>query len=100
MATGSEGFLAQMKGRCGGMSGPRNKAGKPASEVPELIALGEKIARTRREAGRLQQEVADAAGVSRSTLHTIEHGGAGVRWEKVVAVAAALGLKMSLEQGR
>ncbi|MDY5784781.1 MULTISPECIES: helix-turn-helix transcriptional regulator [unclassified Corynebacterium] len=76
-------------------SGPRNKAGKPASEDPILIALGEEVARTRREAGRLQQEVAEAAGVSRSTLHTIEHGGAGVRWEKVVAVATALGLTVS-----
>ena len=56
-----------------------------------LISLGEQIACARRAAGRLQQEVADAAGVSRSTLHTIEHGGAGVRWEKVAAAAAALG---------
>ena len=77
------------------MSGPRNKGGKPASEDPVLIALGEQIAQARRASGRLQQEVSDAAGVSRSTLHTIEHGGAGVRWEKVVAVAAALGLEMS-----
>ena len=74
---------------------PRNKQGKPASEDPELIALGELIASRRREAGRLQQEVAEAAGVSRSTLHTIEHGGAGVRWEKVVAVAGALGLRVA-----
>ncbi|SDM08430.1 Helix-turn-helix domain-containing protein [Corynebacterium mycetoides] len=79
------------------MSGPRNKTGKPASEDPVLIELGEQIARARRAAGRLQQEVADSAGVSRSTLHTIEHGGAGVRWEKVAAVAAALGLAMTFE---
>lgn len=77
------------------MSGPRNKSGKPASEDPVLLSLGEQIARARREAGRLQQEVAESAGVSRSTLHTIEHGGAGVRWEKVSAVAAALGLEMT-----
>jgi len=38
--------------------------------------------------------LADAAGISRSTLHTIEHGGAGVRWEKIPAVAEALGLEM------
>ncbi len=77
------------------MSGPRNKTGRPASEDPVLLRLGEQIAETRRREGRLQQEVADAAGVSRSTLHTIEHGGAGVRWEKVVAVAAALGLTVT-----
>lgn len=74
------------------MPSPRKKLGKPASDVPVLIALGEALAQRRRDAGRLQQEVASAAGVSRSTLHTIEHGGAGVRWEKVAAVADALGL--------
>lgn len=73
---------------------PRNKQGKPASDDPVLIALGEQIASRRRTSGRLQQDVADAAGVSRSTLHTIEHGGSGVRWEKVVAVAGELGLKV------
>lgn len=76
---------------------PRRKEGKPASGDPGLIALGEQIAERRRATGRLQQEVADAAGVSRSTLHTIEHGGAGVRWEKVISVAAALGLAVKLE---
>ena len=59
------------------MTKPRNKQGKPASDDPVLIALGEQIASRRRASGRLQQDVADAAGVSRSTLHTIEHGGAG-----------------------
>ena len=73
---------------------PRNKQGKPASDDPVLLTLGEQIALRRRSAGRLQQDVADAAGVSRSTLHTIEHGGVGVRWEKITAVAEALGLEM------
>lgn len=82
------------------MSAPRNKPGKPASADPVLIALGQKISDRRRALGRLQQHVADAAGVSRSTLHTIEHGGAGVRWEKVVAVAEALELEMVLRDTR
>ena len=69
-----------------------------ASDDPVLIALGEQIASRRRTSGRLQQDVAEAAGVSRSTLHTIEHGGAGVRWEKVAAVADALGLKMEFTE--
>ncbi|EFK55062.1 helix-turn-helix domain-containing protein [Corynebacterium genitalium ATCC 33030] len=76
------------------MPAPRNKQGKPASDIPVLLELGAALAQRRRDAGRLQQEVATAAGVSRSTLHTIEHGGAGVRWEKVVAVAQALGLSL------
>lgn len=76
---------------------PRHKEGKPASDDPALIEFGNQLAQRRRDTGRLQQEVADAAGVSRSTLHTIEHGGAGVRWEKVLAVASALGMALKFE---
>ncbi|AKK07807.1 helix-turn-helix domain-containing protein [Corynebacterium testudinoris] len=78
-----------------GKSVPRKKIGKPAGDDPELIALGAVLAEKRRASGRLQQEVAKSAGVSRSTLHTIEHGGAGVRWEIVSAVAHALGLRLT-----
>lgn len=74
---------------------PRHKLGKPAGDNPQLIALGDGFAERRRELGILQQELAEKAGISRSTLHTIEHGGTGVRWEKVAAVADALGLEMS-----
>lgn len=77
-------------------SAPRNKGGKPASDDPVLQALGAQLAEKRRSSGRLQQDVATSAGVSRSTLHTIEHGGTGVRWEKVIAVADALGLDVRL----
>ncbi|AKE38266.1 helix-turn-helix domain-containing protein [Corynebacterium camporealensis] len=73
---------------------PRHKLGKPAGDNPQLIEIGAEFAARRREMGVLQQDLADQAGVSRSTLHTIEHGGTGVRWEKITAVASALGLEM------
>lgn len=76
---------------------PRHKPGKPAGDNPQLIALGDSFAQRRRELGILQQDLAGKAGISRSTLHTIEHGGSGVRWEKVIAVAEALGLEMTFE---
>ncbi|WP_448852992.1 helix-turn-helix domain-containing protein [Corynebacterium frankenforstense] len=76
------------------MSAPRRKIGKPAGDVPELVQLGSELAERRRELGRLQQDVAATAGVSRSTLHAIEHGATGVRWEKVQAVARVLGLEL------
>lgn len=72
---------------------PRHKQGKPGDNAV-ILGLGAQFAERRRELGILQQQLADAAGVSRSTLHTIEHGGAGVRWEKITAVAEALGLEM------
>ena len=73
---------------------PRHKPGKPAGDNAVFLGLGAQFAERRRELGILQQQLADAAGISRSTLHTIEHGGAGVRWEKITAVAEALGLEM------
>lgn len=76
---------------------PRHKQGKQAGDNPQLIALGEGFAQRRRELGILQQALAEKAGISRSTLHTIEHGGSGVRWEKVIAVAEALDLEMTFE---
>ena len=74
---------------------PRHKQGKPAGDNPQLIALGDVFAERRRELGILQQELAEKAGLSRSTLHIIEHGGSGVRWEKIAAVAEALDLEMT-----
>ncbi|MFH0411018.1 helix-turn-helix domain-containing protein [Corynebacterium sp. L4756] len=81
------------------MSNPtRKKLGKPASENEALVALGEQLAQRRRDYGIVQQDLAKTVGVSRSTLHTIEHGGEGVRWEKVVAVANALNFDFTLTQ--
>ena len=73
---------------------PRHKQGTPAGDNAVILGLGAQFAERRRELGILQQQLADAAGISRSTLHTIEHGGAGVRWEKITAVAEDLGLEM------
>ena len=73
---------------------PGMPQGKPAGDNAVILGLGAQFAERRRELGILQQQLADAAGISRSTLHTIEHGGAGVRWEKITAVAEALGLEM------
>lgn len=83
-----------------GNSAPRNKPGKPAGDNPTLIAIGEQLAARRRELGIRQQDLAAEAGVSRSTLHTIEHGGTGVRFEKVVAVVEALGLAIEARETR
>jgi transcriptional regulator with XRE-family HTH domain len=80
-----------------GTSAPRKKTGKPAGDDPVLLDLGARLAQRRRDIGALQADIAEKAGVSRSTLHTIEHGGTGVRWEKVAAVAHALGMAMTFE---
>ena len=80
-----------------GVFGDPAVTGKPAGDDPVLLDLGARLAQRRRDIGALQADIAEKAGVSRSTLHTIEHGGTGVRWEKVAAVAHALGLAMTFE---
>src|SRR5699024_1727505 len=67
----------------------RPKQGEPASDNRTLVELGPRLPHRRRDFGIVQQDLAKPVGVSRSTLHTIEHGGEGVRWEKVIAVAQA-----------
>lgn len=74
----------------------RKKQGKPASDNHTLVELGQRLAQRRRDFGIVQQDLAKTVGVSRSTLHTIGHGGEGVRWEKVIAVAQALDFDIKL----
>ena len=61
-----------------------------------LVALGQQI-RTRRKAlGINATVVAEAAGLSRVTLHRIEKGGPAVTMAAYLNVMAALGLDFSL----
>ena len=53
-----------------GTSAPRKKTGKPAGDDPVLLELGAQLAQRRRDIGALQADIAEKAGVSRSTLHT------------------------------
>jgi transcriptional regulator with XRE-family HTH domain len=61
-----------------------------------LADLGEnlRLARLRRKLSA--EQVAERAGVSRSTLHLIENGSAGTSLGKLVQVLAVLGLEQDL----
>jgi transcriptional regulator with XRE-family HTH domain len=61
-----------------------------------LADLGEnlRLARLRRKLSA--EQVAERAGVSRTTLHLIEHGSAGTSLGKLVQVLAVLGLEQDL----
>lgn len=63
-----------------------------------LVALGEniKLARLRRRLSA--QQVAERAGISRSTLHLVEHGAAGTSLGKLVQVLAVLGLEADISK--
>lgn len=59
-----------------------------------LVALGARLRARRKSLGLAATTTAEAAGLSRVTLHRIEAGNASVTVGAVVAVAAALGLDL------
>ena len=61
-----------------------------------LVNLGEnlRLARLRRKLSA--EHVAERAGISRSTLHLMENGSAGISLSKLVQVLAVLGLEQDL----
>ena len=61
-----------------------------------LVHLGEnlRLARLRRKLSA--EQVAERAGISRSTLHLMENGSAGISLGKLVQVLAVLGLEQDL----
>ena len=61
-----------------------------------LRALGEDVLAWRRLRGLTQAQLADRAGISRSTLERLEHGDGGVAIENMMRVLRALGILDSL----
>lgn len=62
--------------------------------------LAEAVRARREELGLRQAEVADLAGCSQRFLHTVEHGKASLRLDKVLDVLAVLGLGLHVGPGR
>lgn len=67
-----------------------------AAERRSLAHLGERIRAARKQQGVSAVAAAQAAGISRVTLHRIERGEATVAMSAWVAAAAALGLEFAL----
>lgn len=59
---------------------------------PQLSALGSNIRGWRMVLGLTAQQVAERAGITRSTVHKIEKGDPGVRFGSVAQVLRALGI--------
>ena len=70
----------------------------PTARESERVArtVAEQVRDARKGAGLRQEELALAAGVSTRTLHSIEHGGEGVRMDKLLQVLEALGLTLEV----
>ena len=66
------------------------------AELEQLTLLGEKLRAARKRQGVTATSAAEAAGISRVTLHRIERGEPSVAVGAWVAVAGALGLRLDL----
>jgi transcriptional regulator with XRE-family HTH domain len=72
---------------------PRRRGSERATAAP---ALAKEIYERRLELGLTQQEVADLAGLARSSLQALESGRASTRLSSLLAVADVLGCTISL----
>lgn len=71
----------------------------PKDDREQLIRLGEHLRAARKRQGVSAVAAAEAAGISRVTLHRIERGEPSVAVGTWIAVASALGLTMELRNG-
>jgi len=69
-------------------------------EEPRMAGLSQAVRARREELGLRQAEVADLAGCSQRFLHTVEHGKASLRLDKVLDVLEVLGLGLEVVPGR
>jgi transcriptional regulator with XRE-family HTH domain len=75
---------------------PAQPPALPVATADQLVALGERL-REHRKARKISAVVAaEAAGLSRVTLHRIERGEPGVTIGSWLGAAAALGLQLEL----
>lgn len=76
--------------------GPRRRKSKRDEAMPEIARIGA-VFTDRRIALRLtQQTLADLAGVSRSTVQSLERGSGSISFGSVVEIADALGLHIDV----
>jgi transcriptional regulator with XRE-family HTH domain len=59
-----------------------------------MRAMGKRVRLLRLMAEMTQEELADAAGISRSFVSLIEHGAGGVDVVRLIRIAAVLGLPL------
>lgn len=73
--------------------------GQVNGKVPKARAMGRAIAIARARAGMTQQQLAEASGVSRATVHSIESGNREPLLITLVKVADALKLDVDELEG-
>ena len=78
------------------MAAPRRRRTHLDAAMPEIARLGRALAERRISLRLTQQTVADLAGVSRSTVQSLERGSGAIKLASVVEIADVLGLRVDL----
>ncbi|MEX2610464.1 MAG: helix-turn-helix domain-containing protein [Gemmatimonadota bacterium] len=76
---------------------PNHEAASASGSRTTLLA--EAVRGRRRELGLRQTEVADLAGCSARFVHTLEHGKASLRLDKILDVLEVLGMDLAVVAG-
>jgi transcriptional regulator with XRE-family HTH domain len=78
------------------VAGPRRTKPRLDSSMPEIARIGQAFAERRIELRLTQQTLADLAGVSRSSVQSLERGSGSIKFGSVVEIADILGLHIDV----
>jgi DNA-binding XRE family transcriptional regulator len=80
----------------GGMATPRRTRSHPDLSMSEIARLGRAFADRRIELRLTQQTLADLAGVSRSSVQSLERGEGSIKFGSLAEIADILGLQINV----
>ncbi len=78
------------------MAVPRRTKPRPSNSMPEIARIGQAFASRRISLRLTQQTLADLAGVSRSSVQTLERGSGSIKFGSVVEIADVLGMHIDV----
>ena len=76
--------------------GPRRRKSQRDGAMPEIARIGVAFAERRIALRLAQQTLADLAGVSRSSVQSLERGSGSISFGSVIEIADALGLHVDV----
>lgn len=76
--------------------GPRRRRVPREEPMPEIARIGDVFAERRIALRLTQQTVADLAGVSRSSVQSLERGSGSIKFGSVIEIADVLGLHIDV----
>lgn len=76
--------------------GPRRRKSQHVGPMPEIARIGAAFVERRIALRLTQQTLADLAGVSRSSVQSLERGSGSISFGAVVEIADVLGLRIDV----